>query len=182
MIEWYAQERAFVRPCRLYAVPLSTVVKSAAPHEFAEMVVPGRHVQVAKQNHGERRVNKVRNWLRSGNCNDAGNVVDLCRLLLARLPAQVRISLVCADSGFVDGKLFELLDSKGIAYIVASQLYANIKRLCRHDDAAWQPTPLAGIEIQEVEWNRPGQRLIVIRQRIAQRPDAGGKLLFDVPG
>tara|TARA_B100001971_G_C18201714_1_gene545039 strand:+ start:137 stop:1495 length:1359 start_codon:yes stop_codon:yes gene_type:complete len=121
-------------------------------------------------------------WLRSGNCNDAGNVVELCRSLLAQLPSQIRISLVRADSGFVNEKLFELLDSKGIAYVVASALYANVKRLCRHDDAAWQPTTMVGVDIQEVEWNRTGQRLIVIRQRIAQRPDAGGKLLFDVPG
>jgi len=121
-------------------------------------------------------------WLRSGNCNDAGNVVELCRSLLKRLPAQIRISLVRADSGFVNEKLFELLDGKGIAYIVASALHANIKVRCRHDDAAWQSTSIVGIEVQEVQWHRPGQRLIVIRQRIAQRPDAGGKLLFDVPG
>jgi hypothetical protein len=121
-------------------------------------------------------------WLRSGNCNDAGNVVELCRSLFARLPAQIRISLVRADSGFVDGKLLDLLDSKGIPYVVASKLHPHIKQICRHDDAAWQATTVEGIEIQEVDWNRPRQRLILIRQRIADRPDAGGKLLFDVPG
>lgn len=121
-------------------------------------------------------------WLRSGNCNDAGNVTELCKSLLARLPAQIRISLVRADSGFVDKKFFDLLDSKGISYVVASQLYSNIKTICRHDDEAWTPTTIAGIQIQEVDWNRPGQRLIVVRQRIQQRPEAGGKLLIDVPG
>ena len=121
-------------------------------------------------------------WLRSGNCNDAGNVVELCRSLFARLPAQIRISLVRADSGFVDGKLFDLLDSKGIAYVVASPLHPHIKQICRYDDGAWQATTVEGIEIQEVDWNRSRQRLIVIRQRIADRPDAGGKLLLDVPG
>ncbi|MDP6524661.1 MAG: transposase, partial [Kiritimatiellia bacterium] len=51
-----------------------------------------------------------------------------------------------------------------------------------HDDSFWQPTRTEGIEVQEIEWQRREQRLIVIRQRIAQRPDAGGKMLFDMPG
>jgi len=102
-------------------------------------------------------------WLRSGNCNDAGNVVDLCSRLLAGLPAQIRISLVRADSGFVDHKLFELLDNKGIAYIVASSLHANIKTLCRHEDAAWQCTNIAGIE-------NPGSRMAPPRATADRHP------------
>jgi hypothetical protein len=121
-------------------------------------------------------------WLRSGNSNDAGNVAEHCRSLLARLPAHIRISLVRADSGFVDHKLFELLENRGIAYVIAAPLAANIKRLCRHDDNYWQKTEIDGLQIQEVEWHRPGQRLIVLRQRIQERPNAGGKLLFDLPG
>jgi hypothetical protein len=36
-------------------------------------------------------------------------------------------------------------------------------------------------KIQKVPWHG-GERLIVIRQRVAQRPEAVGKLLPDVPG
>ena len=36
--------------------------------------------------------------------------------------------------------------------------------------------------MQEVETEQVGRRLIVIRQRIAARPEAGGKLLVEVPG
>ncbi len=36
--------------------------------------------------------------------------------------------------------------------------------------------------MQEVELEQPGRRLIVIRQRISQRPEAGGKTLFEVAG
>lgn len=121
-------------------------------------------------------------WLRSGNCNDAGHVAEHCRSLLHRMPSHLRISLVRGDSGFVDGKLFDLLDQKQIAYIVATALAPNIKSVCRFDDASWKQTDLPGVEVQEAEWHRPGQRLIVLRQRLAQRPDAGGKLLFDLPG
>ena len=38
------------------------------------------------------------------------------------------------------------------------------------------------MEVQEIEGQRPGRRLIVVRQRIAQRPEAGGKTLLDLPG
>lgn len=121
-------------------------------------------------------------WLRSGNCADAGNVVELCRSLFARLPAHIRVSLVRADSGFADDKFFAYLDLLGVRYVVANALLPNIKRLCRHDDACWEDTDVPGLEVQEVEWHRPGQRLIVLRQRISQRPKSGGKLLVDVPG
>jgi hypothetical protein len=41
---------------------------------------------------------------------------------------------------------------------------------------------VAGIDVQEVEGEAPGRRLIVIRQRIAERAEAAGKTLMDVPG
>ena len=43
-------------------------------------------------------------------------------------------------------------------------------------------TDVDGLQVQEVSWNRPGQRLIIVRQRIDQRPQAGGKELIEVPG
>ena len=41
---------------------------------------------------------------------------------------------------------------------------------------------MAGLEVQEVELDRPGRGLVVIRQRVEQRPEAGGKTLLEVPG
>jgi len=121
-------------------------------------------------------------WLRSGNSSDAGQAAELVRSLLRRLPAQVKVSLVRADSGFVDHKLMEMLENKGIRYVMARALAPNIKAICRHDDEQWEQSSIQGLEVQECEWHRPGQRLIVIRQRIKERPDAGGKLLFELPG
>ena len=37
------------------------------------------------------------------------------------------------------------------------------------------------MEGQEIPGQRPGRRLIVVRQRIAQRPEAGGKTLLELP-
>jgi hypothetical protein len=63
-----------------------------------------------------------------------------------------------------------------------ARLDQKLQILCRHEDACWQSTDLAGMEVQEVvDWHL-GERLIVIRQRIAERPEAGGKTLLDVPG
>jgi hypothetical protein len=36
--------------------------------------------------------------------------------------------------------------------------------------------------VQEAGLERPGRRLIVLRQRVADRPEAGGKTLLEVPG
>lgn len=40
---------------------------------------------------------------------------------------------------------------------------------------------MPGLEVQEIEGQRPGRRLIVVRQCISQRPEAGGKTLLDLP-
>jgi hypothetical protein len=55
-----------------------------------------------------------------------------------------------------------------------------VRTQCRHDDAAWTPTAVPGIEVQEVAHD--GARLVVLRQQIAERPQAGGKQLREVPG
>lgn len=55
-----------------------------------------------------------------------------------------------------------------------------VRTLCRHDDSAWTRTEVPGLDVQEV--THEGARLIVLRQRIAERPHAGGKPLFEVPG
>ena len=55
-----------------------------------------------------------------------------------------------------------------------------MRTLCRHDDAAWTPTEAKGIEIQDL--THDGVRLVVLRQKLTERPQAGGKQLLDVPG
>ena len=41
---------------------------------------------------------------------------------------------------------------------------------------------MPGLAVQEVELDRPGRRLIVIRQRVKDRPQAGGKTLLELEG
>ncbi len=72
-------------------------------------------------------------------------------------------------------------EAAGLAFIVVVRLTGPVQRYCRHAEAHWQPTEVPGLEVQELAGEHPRRRLIVGRQRIAQRPEAGGKTLFDLP-
>lgn len=120
-------------------------------------------------------------WLRRGDSacsNQAGEFLGQC---MDQLPAHVRIGLVRGDSGFCTSAVKAAISSRGARYILAARLFQNVKALCRHEDHHWTPTSIEGLEVQEVSRGQ-GERLVVVRQRITQRPEAGGKLLLDVPG
>jgi Transposase DDE domain. len=125
-------------------------------------------------------------WLRSGNTAALSNAVNFLEATLSHLPAQVRIGLVRADSGFYCERLLGRLEELRLDYIVVARLRRDLKSLCAHHDAAWTPTEVAGLEVQEVEaspLDGPSRRrLIIIRQRVSERPNAGGKTLLQVPG
>lgn len=119
-------------------------------------------------------------WLRPGNTACVSGAVTFLGDTLAGLPEQVRIALVRGDSGFCTQGMIAELEQRGLRYIMTAALRAPVRTLCRHDDAAWTPTAVPGIELQEV--TQDGVRLVVLRQRIAERPHAGGKQLLEVPG
>ena len=119
-------------------------------------------------------------WLRPGNTACVSNAANFLGDTLARLPASVRVALVRADSGFCTRGMIAELERRRLHYIMTAALRAPVRTLCRHDDAAWTPTGVPGIEVQEV--THEAGRLIILRQRVAERPNAGGKKLLDVPG
>lgn len=121
-------------------------------------------------------------WLRRGDSPCVNGAAEFLRQTVSGLPKHIRIGLVRGDSGFGDSSVVQCAEKLGLRYIFVARLTQNVQSLCRHDDAAWQKTQIDGLEVQEVWWNRVGQRLIVVRQRIAQRPQAGGKQLLEVPG
>jgi hypothetical protein len=94
----------------------------------------------------------------------------------------VAVGLVRADSGFSHASVLDELESRHMPYVMATRLTQPIQSICRHDDAAWEETDMEGMEVQEVEAEEVGRRILVLRQRIARRPEAGGKMLLDVPG
>lgn len=119
-------------------------------------------------------------WLRPGNTACVSGAATFLGDTLARLPAAVQIGLVRADSGFCTHGMIGELEARGLSYIMTAALRSPVRTLCRHDDAAWTATEVAGIEVQDL--TEDGVRLVVLRQRIAERPLAGGKFLLEVPG
>jgi hypothetical protein len=121
-------------------------------------------------------------WLRRGDSHCVNGAAEFLRQTVRGLSKHLRIGLVRGDSGFGDSSVVQCAESLGLRYIFVARLTQKVQSLCRHDDAAWQKTAVDGVEVQEVPWQRVGQRLIVVRQRIVQRPAAGGKELLEVPG
>jgi hypothetical protein len=118
-------------------------------------------------------------WLRSGNTHCVNGAAEFLRQTIQGMPKHIRIGLVRGDSGFGEGKVLEACETLGLSYIFAIKLRKHVQILCRHDESAWQATEVSGIAVQEVALDQPGRRLIVIRQDVKARPEAGGKTLFE---
>jgi len=121
-------------------------------------------------------------WLRKGNAQCPEGVPEFVGALLEQLPAHIRVGCVRADAGFDNEKVLQVLEQKGLPYIIVMKLYHKWQKYCRHSDEAWVPTDLPGLEGQEIESERLGRRIIILRHRLSQCPEAGGKNLLDVPG
>jgi hypothetical protein len=120
-------------------------------------------------------------WLRRGDSGCVNGAAEFVGQCMDQLPRHVRIGLVRGDSGFSAKSVKEAAQKRGAHYILVARLRPRIQSLCRHDDAYWQETEIEGMQVQEIE-QEGRERLIIIRQRVAERPQAGGKTLLDVPG
>ena len=121
-------------------------------------------------------------WLRSGNSACVNGAAEFVRQTLQQMPTHIRIRLVRGDSGFGAASVQEACEGLGLHFIFVAQLTQKVQSLCCHDEAKWTPTEVAGLSVQEVALERPRRRLVVIRQRIQDRPQAGGKTLLEVAG
>jgi hypothetical protein len=124
-------------------------------------------------------------WLRPGNTKSANNGVAFTLELLHRMPAYIRVGLVRADSGFCQEDWLELLEQRALSYVVVGRIHRPIHRLIRRT-TVWEKTPVEGIEVAEEVFAAWGwthaRRIVLIRHRQSQRPEAGGRLLIDCPG
>ena len=121
-------------------------------------------------------------WLRSGNTACVNGAAGFLRQTVQRLPKHIHLGLVRGDAGFGDAGVQGEAESLGLKFIFVARLTQKIQALCRHDETRWQATEVPGFSVQEVELDQPGRRLIVVRQKIAERPEAGGKMLFELNG
>lgn len=117
-------------------------------------------------------------WLRSGNTASSSSFEEFFEETIKILKGKT-IGLIRADSGFYSKKIFELLEAKNIAYVIAVKLIKPIK-VAIYETQNW--TVLAkGIWISErmyqaQDWESP-RRIIIIKQSRLMRPNSGGKII-----
>jgi hypothetical protein len=121
-------------------------------------------------------------WLRSGNSRSDNNIIGFTDQVLSHLPRHIRVSLIRADSGFLEHNWLFSLERKGLLYIVVARLIKPLKRLMQ-TTRKWKPSGMAGVEVadewyQAKDWENP-RRIVLVRHEIKKRPEAGGKMLFE---
>jgi hypothetical protein len=117
-------------------------------------------------------------WLRSGNTSSANNFLSFLEDTLSKLKNKT-IGLIRLDSGFFQSNILDYLEEKIMNYVVAVKFSQPIQRLI-HSCENWIILD-TGIEIceqiyQSDSWQKP-RRIVVVRQRIKDRPKAPGKQL-----
>jgi hypothetical protein len=122
-------------------------------------------------------------WLRPGNTAANSNCVEFMRETFERCLASKNIGLVRADSGFYTDEILNYLEEEKKNYVIAVKMYPNLKGeiLGRRN---WI-TLAKGIELSEMTFshvNGKPRRYIIVKKQVEDRPNAAGKLLFDMPG
>jgi hypothetical protein len=124
-------------------------------------------------------------WLRAGNSSCASNVVAFTLDWLSYLPSFIRLRVVRADLGFCLPAWLDLLEQRGLHYIVVARLLRPLQRLLRQD-LIWTPSEVPGTDVAEVwhqEINGSGpRRVILLRHRVVEKARPGGKPLVECPG
>jgi hypothetical protein len=117
-------------------------------------------------------------WLRSGNTSSSNNFLAFLEDTLFKLKNKT-VGLIRLDSGFFQADILDYLEQKNMDYVIAAKFTHPIQRVI-HDSTNWIVLD-AGIEICEQmyhsnSWEKP-RRMVIVRQRIKDRPKAPGKQL-----
>lgn len=120
-------------------------------------------------------------WLRSGNTGSANGAKVFLSETMDRLGKHV-IGLLRANAGFFDGKFIDDVENKTLEYIIAAKMNSIIRGKIQ---AITNWTRIDnGIECGEFEYQagswQKARRITAIRQLVEERPQAGGKYLFDM--
>jgi hypothetical protein len=122
-------------------------------------------------------------WLRPGNTVASSNCVDFMRETFERCLASKTVGLVRADSGFYTEEILDYLEQERKNYVITVRMYPNMKAEIL-GERKWI-TLAKGIELSEMIFshiNGKPRRYIIIKKKVEDRPEAAGKLLFDMPG
>lgn len=117
-------------------------------------------------------------WLRSGDTSSANNFIGFLEDTLDKLKNKT-VSLLRLDSGFFQANILDYIEQKEMDYVVAAKFSSPIQKLIARSNN-WLLLD-TGIEIceqlyQSDSWDKP-RRMVIVRQRIKDRPQAAGKQL-----
>lgn len=117
-------------------------------------------------------------WLRSGDTNSSNNFLSFLEDTLSKLKNKT-VSLIRLDSGFFQANILDYLELKKMNYVVAAKFTPPLQRFIA-TNKAWLIID-DGIEISEQmyhsdSWGKE-RRIVMVRQKLSQRPSAPGKQL-----
>jgi len=117
-------------------------------------------------------------WLRSGDTSSANNFLGFLEDTLSKFKNKT-VSLIRLDSGFFQSNILDYLEEKPLEYIVAARFTHPVQRII--DKTTNWILLDTGIEIceqmyQSNAWTK-ARRIVIVRQRIKDRPKAPGKQL-----
>lgn len=121
-------------------------------------------------------------WLRQGPTACVNGAAEFWRQRVAQRPAPVRVGWVRGGSGFGAAAVQAMGEALKWKLILVARWDQKIQSRCRHGQEHGQATEVAGSLVQEVEREPIGRRLVLIRHRRQDRPQAGGKTLLEVEG
>jgi hypothetical protein len=118
-------------------------------------------------------------WNRPGNVMSWNNIIGFFESTWQRINAYIAIKGIIADSGFYLREFIELLEKRGLVYIIAARLYHPLQRMI-YAQQNWEKIE-EGIWVtefffQHTDWITD-RRFIAVRQDIKKRPYAMGKEL-----
>lgn len=118
-------------------------------------------------------------WNRPGNVASWNNIIGFFQSAWQRVDGHIDIRGIIADSGFYLREFIELLEHRGLTYIIAARLYSPLQRMVfaqenwrQIEDGIW----ITEFVFQHVDWITD-RRFIAVRQDIKRRPHAMGKEL-----
>jgi hypothetical protein len=118
-------------------------------------------------------------WNRPGNVMSWNNIIGFFESTWQRINGHIDIRGIIADSGFYLREFIELLENRGLVYIIAARLYHPLQRKVyaqqnwqRIDEGIW----ITEFFFQHTDWITD-RRFIAVRQDAKKRPHAMGKVL-----
>ena len=121
-------------------------------------------------------------WMRAGNTSDLNNYDTFLTETFDVALKNKEIGLVRADSGFYSNNFLKWFEKRDLNYVIAVKFYQNIKFEIGKIEKWVEITD--GLEVCNMYFkpdNGEKRRYIIVRKKIKEFPNSGGKLLFDEP-